>query len=129
VTASLGQILVSASMGAVLVALINFIASRRKLGADAALVLSKAAASLVDPLQQRITGLEKDLDRVRSKARGLENELDECRRVNVRKESQISALRDEIRELRRQVTGVASQTQRLVDTNPSLRAVRKDEKP
>jgi chromosome segregation ATPase len=129
VTASLGQILVSASMGAVLVALINFIASRRKLGADAALVLSKAAASLVDPLQQRITGLEKDLDRVRGKARGLENDLDECRRVNVRKESQIAVLRDEIRELRRQVTGVASQTQQLVDTNPNLRAVRRDEKP
>lgn len=128
-SASLGSILVSASMGAVLVALINFIASRRKLGADAALVLSKAAASLVDPLQQRITGLEKDLDRVRGKARGLENELDECRRINVRKESQISVLRDEIRELRRQVTGVASQTQQLVDTNPSLRAVRGDEKP
>jgi chromosome segregation ATPase len=129
VSASLGQILVSASMGAVLVALINFIASRRKLGADAALVLSKAAASLVDPLQQRITGLEKDLDRVRGKARGLENDLDECRRVNVRKESQIAVLRDEIRELRRQVTGVASQTQQLVDTNPNLRAVRRDEKP
>jgi peptidoglycan hydrolase CwlO-like protein len=129
VSASLGQILVSASMGAVLVALINFVASRRKLGADAAAVLSKAAASLVDPLQQRITGLEKDLDRVRGKARGLENDLDECRRVNVRKESQIAVLRDEIRELRRQVTGVASQTQQLVDTNPNLRAVRRDEKP
>jgi septal ring factor EnvC (AmiA/AmiB activator) len=128
-SASLGQILVSASMGAVLVALINFVASRRKLGADAAAVLTKAAADLVEPLQRQIGALDADLERVRGKARVLENELDECRRINARKESQIAALRDEVRGLRRQITGVASQTQQLVDTNPNLRAVRRDENP
>lgn len=128
-SASLGQILVSASMGAVLVALINFVASRRKLGADAAAVLTKAAADLVEPLQRQIGALDADLERVRAKARGLEDELDECRRINARKESQIAALRGEVQGLRRQITGVASQTQQLVDTNPNLRAVRGDENP
>lgn len=126
---AVGQLLVGGSVGAVLAALINFIASRRKLGADAAAVLSKAAAALVSPLQERIQDLEKQLDRMRAKATRMENDLDECQRANVRKEGQLSLLRDEVRGLRRQLTGVAVQTQQLVDTNPNLRAVHKDETP
>jgi peptidoglycan hydrolase CwlO-like protein len=126
---AIGQLLVGGSVGAILAALINLVANRRKLGADAAAVLSKAAAALVSPLQERIHELENDLDRMRDKAKRMENALDDCQRLNTRKESQITTLRYEVRELRRQVTGVAHQTQQLVDTNPNLRAVHKDEKP
>lgn len=126
---AVGQLLVGGSVGAVLVALINFVSSRRKLGADAAAVLSKAAAALVSPLQERIHDLENDLDRMRGKAKRMEDALDECQRANTRKEGQLSLLRDEVRGLRKQVVGVAQQTQQLVDTNPNLRAVHKDETP
>lgn len=126
---AVGQLLVGGSVGAVLVALINFVSSRRKLGADAAAVLSKAAAALVSPLQERIHDLENDLDRMRGKAKRMEDALDECQRANIRKEGQLSLLRDEVRGLRKQVVGVAQQTQQLVDTNPNLRAVHKDETP
>lgn len=126
---AVGQLLVGGSVGAILAALINLVANRRKLGADAAAVLSKAAAALVSPLQERIHDLENDLDRMRGKAKRMEDALDECQRANIRKEGQLSLLRDEVRGLRKQVVGVAQQTQQLVDTNPNLRAVHKDETP
>lgn len=93
VTVNIGTLLLSAGGGAIIAALVNFIGNRRKLNADAASVLSKAATELILPLQQRIQELNEDLSRLRTKIHRLEGDLDICREANVRKDAQIAALK------------------------------------
>jgi len=80
---NLVDILIGGGIGGIVVALINAIASRRKLrqegdkaGAEATSVLTAAAVALVKPLNDQIHHLEQQLDRVQSKATRLEAQLD-----------------------------------------------------
>jgi outer membrane murein-binding lipoprotein Lpp len=89
----LGALLLGGGGGTVLYAVVNAILTRRKLGADTAQVLSKAAIDLVDPLSKRIHELEREVDELRRKVRATTAELDACRDLGRRKDAELERLR------------------------------------
>lgn len=87
-----GQLLIGGGVATIAVALIQAIQNRRKLGADAASVLTKAAAELVQPLTDRIHELEGEVDRLRAKVADTVQQLDACQDVNRAKDALIAEL-------------------------------------
>lgn len=87
-----GQLLVGGGVAAVIVAVIQAVVNRRKLGADAASVLTKAAAELVQPLSERIHEMEKEMDLLRAKVRDTVEQLDRCHDLNRAKDALIAEL-------------------------------------
>jgi chromosome segregation ATPase len=76
--------------GGGIVALINAFFSRRKNKADAAEVITQAAASLVKPLSDRVDGLVAEIESMRLSIKG--------------KDEQIAALRAQLEDLQCQIT-------------------------
>lgn len=89
---NIAELLVGLGLGAVLVALINAIVQRRKLGADTAAVLSKTALQLVQPLSDRIHELEAEVTLLRDQVRETTGELEACHEREREKDRKIAAL-------------------------------------
>lgn len=86
--------------GATLVAGVQAVLSRRKIGseaertdADAASILSKTAMELVEPLGKRIKELEAEVGDLRRQVREAVGELEACRTSNRAKDREITRLR------------------------------------
>lgn len=88
----IGNWLIGGGIGVVLVALIEAIRNRRKLGADTVSVLTKAASELVQPLTDRMHELDSEVDRLKSKVQGISAQLDRCRELNRAKDIRIAEL-------------------------------------
>jgi hypothetical protein len=88
----IGQFLVGSGFTAILLAVFRAVVNRRKLGADTASVLTKAAAELVGPLTERIHELEDEVDVLRAKVRDVTNDLDKCHERERAKDALISEL-------------------------------------
>jgi DNA helicase IV len=73
-----GQILLATGGGGILASAVNALLNRRKLGADTASVLSKAATNLVQPLSDQIDRLEKKVTALEGRVTSLTNELDQA---------------------------------------------------
>jgi len=80
---NIADLLVGSGIGGILLAIVQAVVQRRKLGADTAKtdadatsVLTAAAVALVAPLNAQIKGLEEQLDRVKTKTNELEAQLD-----------------------------------------------------
>jgi uncharacterized protein YlxW (UPF0749 family) len=97
---NVGEILLGVGIGSIVVAIINFFSQRKKLSADAASVISKAATDLVAPLSARIDDLNERLERAKVQAQELTEQLESCRRSMARKDRELERLR-EIRTARR----------------------------
>lgn len=74
----LGDLLIGGGGGAIVLALVQALLNRKKLGADTASVLTKAAAELVQPLRDRIHELEAEVDELRARVKNTVAELDQC---------------------------------------------------
>lgn len=95
----LGELLLGGGIGGIIVSLIQALVNRRKLGADTASVLTKAAAELVQPLRERIHELEAEVETLRERVKetvGLldesQAELDKCHDINRAKDALIAEL-------------------------------------
>lgn len=88
----LGDLLIGSGAGAILLALVQAMLNRRKLGADTASVLTKAAAELVQPLRERIHELEGEVEELRARVRSTVEQLDKCQDINRAKDALISEL-------------------------------------
>lgn len=88
----LGDLLIGGGGGAIVLALVQALLNRRKLGADTASVLTKAAAELVQPLRERIHELEAEVDELRARVRSTVDQLDRCHDVNRAKDDLIAEL-------------------------------------
>ena len=95
----IGELLVGGGVGAVVLAFVQAVINRRKLGADTAAVLTKAAAELVQPLRERIHELEDEVEKLRDQVketvaqlRDNQTELDKCHDINRAKDALISEL-------------------------------------
>jgi outer membrane murein-binding lipoprotein Lpp len=88
----IGQILVGLGGGGILASAVNALLNRRKLGADTASVLSKAAANLVQPLSDQIDRLEAKVKALEGRVTSLTDELDAAHDSNRAKDSLIAEL-------------------------------------
>lgn len=87
------DLLIGAGAGSIIVAIVNALINRRKLGADTASVLSKAAIELVQPLRDRIHELEAEVDALRTKVKDTVDQLDACQASNRAKDRELATLR------------------------------------
>lgn len=94
----LGPVLLGGGGGTILATLANFLVNRRKLGADTASVLSKAATNLVQPLSDQIDRLEKKVAELERRLDLAMAELDAAHDLNRHKDDLIAALTREQRE-------------------------------
>lgn len=89
----IADLLIGAGAGSIIVAVVNAFINRRKLGADTASVLSKAAIDLVQPLRDRIHELEAEVDELRTKVKDTVDQLDACQASNRAKDRELATLR------------------------------------
>lgn len=87
-----GGLLIGGGIGAILLALVQALINRKKLGADTAAVLTKAASDLVQPLMDRIHELESQVQKLTERATQAVNQLDECQERCRAKDALISEL-------------------------------------
>lgn len=71
----LGSLLVGTGASAILLALVQAVINRRKLGADTVAVLSETARELVQPLRERIQELQTEEKKLRRRVESLEEDL------------------------------------------------------
>lgn len=88
----LGQLLIGGGFGAILVALVQALFNRRKLGADTAAVLSETALELVQPLRSEIKTLRAEIVELRARVQETTQDLDACKASNRVKDALISEL-------------------------------------
>lgn len=88
----LGELLIGGGIGGVVVTAIQAMVNRRKLGADTASVLTKAAAELVQPLRDRIHELEAEVEELRARVKQTVEQLDACHDINRAKDDLIAEL-------------------------------------
>lgn len=88
----LGDLLIGSGAGAILLSLVQALLNRRKLGADTASVLTKAAAELVQPLRERIRELEGEVDELRARVRSTVEQLDRAQDRERAKDALIAEL-------------------------------------
>jgi TolA-binding protein len=97
-----GTLLLGGGAATVVSTAISALINRRKLGADTAAVLSKAATDLVEaqaeivvkPLRERIRELEKEVEVLRGRVREAAAELDQCHTALRHRDEEIALLRD-----------------------------------
>lgn len=87
-----GGLLIGGGIGAILLALVQAVINRKKLGADTAAVLTKAAGELVKPLMDRIHELESQVEQLTTKAAQAVADLDQCQERCRAKDALISEL-------------------------------------
>lgn len=87
-----GQMLVGGGIGAIVLAAVQAWINRKKMGADTAAVLTKAATELVQPLMDRIHELEAQVNKLTDRATQAVNRLDECQERCRAKDALISEL-------------------------------------
>lgn len=85
----LGELLLGLGGGGILGTALSALINRRKLGADTAAVLSRAATDLVQPLSDRIHELEDEVEELRTKVRETTAELDRAREMARVKDNRI----------------------------------------
>jgi peptidoglycan hydrolase CwlO-like protein len=96
-----GTLLLGGGAATVLTTVISALLNRRKLGADTAAVLSKAAADLVEtqaesivkPLRERIRELERQVETLAGRVREATAELDLCHTTLRDRDEEIATLR------------------------------------
>jgi uncharacterized protein HemX len=88
---------IALGVGAIVAELIRSTFQRRKMGADAAKVITEAATTLLGPLQQRVKDLEGIIEETRK-------ELDAARHQVLLATSELIEARREVRELRDKIT-------------------------
>jgi predicted RNase H-like nuclease (RuvC/YqgF family) len=84
-----------AALGSLIVA----VESRHKQKADAADMISKAATSLVEPLEGRVKELEKEVKILRAENRTLRDQVEKLEDDNQRMKDGIAILIDQIKKL------------------------------
>lgn len=89
---NVGDLLIGSGLGGIALSAVQAVINRKKLGADTASVLTKAAAELVQPLSDRIHELEGEVDRLRALVRTTVEQLDACHDVNRTKDALIAEL-------------------------------------
>lgn len=93
-----GGIVTGVGGGTVITAFLGFFFNRRKLGADTASVLSKAATNLVQPLSDQIDRLEKKVSELEARVKSMSTELDAAHDLNRHKDDLIAAFVREQRQ-------------------------------
>jgi chromosome segregation ATPase len=88
----IGQLLVGGGIGTIVATALRALVYRRKLGADTASVLTKAAAELVQPLTERIHELEAEVEVLRTKVHDAAAELERCHNQIRAKDARIARL-------------------------------------
>lgn len=88
----IGQLLIGGGIASIVVTVIRAVVNRRKLGADTASVLTKAAGELVGPLMERMHELEDEVDVLRRKVRETTRELEDCHLLIRAKDALITEL-------------------------------------
>jgi hypothetical protein len=86
-----GSLLMGGGGAGVFLAILQTIVQRRKLGADTASVLSKAATNLVQPLSDQIDRLERKVLALEGRVESLTNELDAAHDLNRHKDDLLAA--------------------------------------
>jgi uncharacterized coiled-coil DUF342 family protein len=89
-------------LGGTVYALLKVRTEKRKLGADAAQVLSQSAIGLLEPMNKQVDVLEARLDLCNKKIDQLNSELDATRRENRILREQVHDLMEEIRTYRKE---------------------------
>lgn len=92
-----GSLLVGGGGVTVIATGIQVLFNRRKLGADTASVLSKAATNLVQPLSDQIDRLEKKVKELEARVESMTVELDAAHDLNRHKDDLIAAFTREQR--------------------------------
>jgi hypothetical protein len=87
-----GSLLMGGGGAGVIAAVIQTIVQRRKLGADTASVLTKAASNLVQPLSDQIDRLERKVLALEARVESLTVELDDAHDLNRHKDDLLAAL-------------------------------------
>jgi hypothetical protein len=87
----IGSLLVGGGGVTVIVTGVQVLVNRRKLGADTASVLSKAATNLVQPLSDQIDRLEKKVKDLEDRVASMTVELDAAHDLNRHKDDLLAA--------------------------------------
>lgn len=72
----IGDLLIGSGIGGILLSAVQAVINRKKLGAETASVLTKAAAELVKPLSDRIHELEDEVKKLRTQVRETVDQLE-----------------------------------------------------
>lgn len=94
----IGSLLVGGGGATVVATGVQVLFNRRKLGADTASVLSKAATNLVQPLSDQIDRLEKKVKELEARVASMSTELDDAHDKLRHKDDLIAALTHEQNE-------------------------------
>ena len=92
------QWVVGVGVGAILVELIRSFVQRKKMGADAAKVITDAATVLLEPLQRRVRELEEEVDKTRKQLTEAREEVAEATEALQAAHREVVRLRDLLSE-------------------------------
>ena len=105
--AGIAALAASLGLGGIVVAVINGFVQRRKIGADATVVVIAAARELVDPLRKELRsereGRSEDMQRQAALVRTLREELEQAYDVAHRLREEVGRLQQEVVDLKENI--------------------------